>query len=96
MNKLKSKYKREQFELIKTLVENNRSTVVLELKVLETSKIRKHLIYQCIYLHAGKLCETHIIAKDITDAMHRLEPYISSGTPEAAINYLLGKEKWSE
>jgi len=28
--------------------------------------------------------------------MHRLEPYISSGTPEAAINYLLGKEKWSE
>jgi len=96
MDKLKSKYKREQFELIKTLVENDRSTVVLELKVLETSKIREHLIYQCIYLHAGKLCETHIIAKDITDAMHRLEPYISSGTPEAAINYLLGKEKWSE
>ena len=96
MDKLKSKYKREQFELIKTLVENDRSTVVLELKVLETSKIREHLIYQCIYLHAGKLCETHIIAKDIIDAMHRLEPYISSGTPEAAINYLLGKEKWSE
>ena len=96
MSQIKKKDKREQSELIQSLIENGRSTTVLEINVVGTSKIKEHLIYQCIYLHAGKLCETHIIAKDITDAMHRLEPYISSGTPEAAINYLIGKEKWSK
>ena len=79
MGSLKSKYKRGQSELIDTLLENGRTTAVLEVKVLETSKIQEHLIYECVYLHSGKLKTTQIIAKDITDAMNRLEPFINSG-----------------
>ena len=96
MSQLKNKYKREQSELINTLIRNGRLTAILEIKVMETSKIKEHLIYQCVYINGGKLGETHIIAKDITDAMLKLEPYITSGTPDIAINYILGKERFNE
>jgi|TARA_B100001094_G_C17494027_1_gene467840 hypothetical protein len=92
MAKLKSKYRREQSELIETLEENGRTTAVLELRVLETSKIKGHLIYHCIYLHGGKIKDTQIIAKDITDAMSRLEPFINAGTSSSVVNYILSSE----
>ncbi len=92
MAKIKQKYKREQSELIETLIDNGRTTAVLEIRVLETSKIKEHLIYHCIYLHGGKVKDTQIIAKDITDAMSRLEPYINSGTSSTVVNYILGNE----
>lgn len=92
MGKIKQKYKREQSELIETLIDNGRETAVLEVKVLETSKIKGHLIYHCIYLHAGKVKDTQIIARDITDAMNRLDPYLASGTTSTVVNYILGNE----
>ncbi len=94
MGSLKSKYKRGQSELIDTLLENGRNTAVLEVKVLETSKIKEHLIYECIYLHNSKLKTTQIIAKDITDAMERLEPFINSGTSSSVVNYILKNENY--
>ena len=94
MGSLKSKYKRDQSELVDTLLENGRTTAVLEVKVLETSKIKEHLIYECIYLHGGKLKSTQIIAKDITDAMSRLEPFINSGTSASVVNYILKNENY--
>ena len=94
MGSLKSKYKRGQSELIDTLLENGRTTAVLEVKVLETSKIKEHLIYECVYLHNSKLKTTQIIAKDITDAMGRLEPFINSGTSSAVVNYILKNENY--
>lgn len=94
MGSLKSKYKRGQSELIDTLLENGRKTAVLEVKVLETSKIKEHLIYECFYLHSGKLKSTQIIAKDITDAMSRLEPFINAGTSTSVVNYILKNENY--
>lgn len=92
MGSLKSKYKRGQSELVDTLLENGRTTVVLEINVLTTSKIKEHLIYECIYLHNSKLKTTQIIARDITDAMSRLEPFIKSGASSSVINYVLNNE----
>lgn len=92
MGSLKSKYKREKSELIETLLDNGRTTAVLEINVLTTSKIKEHLIYECIYLHNGKLKTTQIIARDITDAMSRLEPFIKSGASSSVINYVLKNE----
>ena len=92
MGSLKSKYKRGQSELIDTLLENGRTTAVLEINVLTTSKIKEHLIYECIYLHNSKLKTTQIIARDITDAMSRLEPFIKSGASSSVINYVLNNE----
>ena len=92
MGSLKSKYKRGQSELIDTLLDNGRTTAVLEINVLTTSKIKEHLIYECIYLHNSKLKTTQIIARDITDAMSRLEPFIKSGASSSVINYVLNNE----
>ncbi len=92
MGKIKQKYKREQSELIETLISDGREIGVLEIRVLETSKIKWHLIYHCIYLHGGKVKDTQIIAKDITDAMNRLDPYLTSGTTSTVVNYILGNE----
>jgi hypothetical protein len=92
MGKIKKKYRREQSELIETLIDNGRTTAVLEIKVLETSKIKGHLIYHCIYLHGGKIKDTQIIAKDITDAMSRLDPFLTSGTASTVVNYILSNE----
>jgi hypothetical protein len=64
----------------------------LEINVLTTSKIKEHLIYECIYLHNSKLKTTQIIARDITDAMSRLEPFIKSGASSSVINYVLNNE----
>ncbi len=95
MSSLKSKYRRDQSELIGTLLENGRTTAVLEVKVLETSKIKEHLIYECIYLHNSKLKSTQIIAKDITDAMARLEPFINAGVSSSVVNYILKNENFN-
>jgi hypothetical protein len=92
MGSLKSKYKRDKSELIETLLDNGRTTAVLEINVLTTSKIKEHLIYECIYLHNSKLKTTQIIAKDITDAMSRLDPFIKSGASTSVINYVLNNE----
>ena len=92
MGSLKSKYKRDKAELIETLLDNGRTTAVLEINVLTTSKIKEHLIYECIYLHNSKLKTTQIIARDITDAMSRLEPFIKSGASSSVINYVLNNE----
>jgi hypothetical protein len=92
MGSLKSKYKRDKSELIETLLDNGRTTAVLEINVLTTSKIKEHLIYECIYLHNSKLKTTQIIARDITDAMSRLEPFIKSGASSSVINYVLNNE----
>jgi len=92
MGSLKSKYKRDKSELIETLLDNGRTTAVLEINVLTTSKIKEHLIYECVYLHNSKLKTTQIIAKDITDAMSRLDPFIKSGASTSVINYVLNNE----
>ncbi len=92
MGSLKSKYKRNQSELIEKLLESGRTTAVLEVKVLGTSKIKEHLIYECVYLHGSKLKSTQIIAKDITDAMARLEPFINAGVSSSVVNYILNNK----
>ena len=92
MGSLKSKYKREKSELIETILDNGRTTAVLEINVLTTSKINEHLIYECVYLHNSKIKTTQIIAKDITDAMSRLDPFIKSGASTSVINYVLNNE----
>lgn len=92
MAKVKKKYQREKKEIIKSLIDDGRQTAVLGIKLLETSKIKGHLIYLVNYIDNGTEKETHIIARDITDAMHKLDPLLESGIPSATMNYMLGSE----
>ena len=92
MAKVKKKYQREKKEIIKSLINDGRQTAVLSIKLLETSKIKGHLIYLVNYIDNGTEKETHIIARDITDAMNKLDPLVESGIPSATMNYMLGSE----
>jgi len=92
MAKVKKKYQREKKEIIQSLIKDGRQTTVLSIKLLETSKIKGHLIYLVNYIDNGTEKETHIIARDITDAMNKLEPLVESGIPSSTMNYMLGSE----
>ena len=95
MANLKKKYNRTKSELVKSLNKSDRRTVVLSIKVVETSKIKEHLIYECLYLDNGKEKNVTIIAQDITNAMLKLEPYLDAGIPDTTTNLILGSERYT-
>jgi len=96
MTKLKKKYSRSKSDLLKSLKSINRPTVVLSIEVIETSKIKDYLIYECVYLDNNVEKRINIIANDITEAMQKLEPYVGSGIPDTTTNLILGSEKYAD
>lgn len=89
---LKKKYKREHSELITALIKEGRPTTVLEVKVIETSKMKDYLIYECSYIDNGNIKISNVIARDISDAMFKLEPLLGSGIPSSTVSYVLGNQ----
>ena len=89
---LKKKYHRKQADLVDSLNQIDRRTVVLSIEVIETSKIKDHLIYECDYLDNGTQKQINIIARDITEAMVKLEPYVGKGIPDVTTNLILGSQ----
>ena len=92
---LKKKYRRKKDKLIKSLLDDGRKTAVLNIEVLDTSKLKGYLIYECSYLDNGKDKVINIIAMDITDAMSKLESMLGSGIPAQTANVILGNEKFT-
>jgi len=95
MGKLKKKYSRSKSELLKSLKNIKRQSVVLSIEVIETSKIKDHLIYECVYLDNNVEKQINIIATDITEAMQKLEPYVGAGIPDTTTNLILGSERYA-
>ena len=95
MAKLKKKYSRSKSELLKSLKIIPRQSVVLSIEVIETSKIKDHLIYECVYLDNNVEKQINIIATDITEAMQKLEPYVGAGIPDTTTNLILGSERYA-
>ena len=95
MTKLKQKYNRSKSDLLKSLKSIDRPTVVLSIEVIETSKIKDHLIYECVYLDNNVEKHINIIASDITEAMQKLEPYVGAGIPDTTTNLILGSERYT-
>jgi hypothetical protein len=93
---LKKKYRRRNDDLIHSLNSIKRQTVVLSIEVVETSKIKDHLIYECDYLDNGTQKQVNIIAQDITEAMQKLEPYVGVGIPEPTANLILGSQLYQK
>lgn len=96
MAKLKKKYSRSKSELLKSLKKIQRQSVVLSIELIETSKIKDHLIYTCVYLDNDKEKQINIIARDITEAMQKLEPYVGAGIPDTTTNLILGSERYAD
>lgn len=95
MAKLKKKYNRSKKDLLKSLKGLGRQSIVLSIEVIETSKIKDHLIYECVYLDNAVEKQVNIIARDITEAMQKLEPYVGAGIPDTTTNLILGSERYA-
>lgn len=89
---ISKKYKRDEKELIKSMVKRTEGPFVLSITLKETSKLKNHQIYECIYVDGGKKKETNIIGKDITDCMDKLTAYVGMGIPAITANHILGNE----
>lgn len=92
MAKIKSKYKRGEAELIQSMTSAGRRTFILNIKLVETSKIKGHNIYECSYVDNGFKKEVHVIAEDITHAVERLTELVDVGIPAPTVNQILGSE----
>ena len=80
--------------LVKSLSKIERDAIVLSIKVVDTSKIKDHLIYECIYLYLNQEKTVNIIAQGITQALAKLQPYVASGIPQNVIKQMLGNERF--
>tara|TARA_R110002012_G_scaffold272012_1_gene457356 strand:+ start:266 stop:550 length:285 start_codon:yes stop_codon:yes gene_type:complete len=92
---IRRKYKKEDQELVSSLIETNRSTAILEIKLLGLSKIKNNLLYECKYIDNGIIKIIPIIAYDVTQAVAKLDPYINSAIPENVLKIMLGNERYT-
>tara|TARA_S200002703_G_scaffold31397_2_gene27394 strand:+ start:83 stop:379 length:297 start_codon:yes stop_codon:yes gene_type:complete len=95
MAKLKNKYKREDEELIDSMLKSGNRTFITRIQLIETSKIKDHQIYECRYVDNGAKKQVNIIANDVTDAVNKLEAIVGFGMPQQAANLLLSSEKFN-
>jgi len=95
MAKLKNKYKREEKELIDSMLKSGNRTFITCIELIETSKIKGHQIYECKYVDSGVKKQVNIIAADITDAVGKLEALVGFGMPQQAANLMLGSERFN-
>jgi hypothetical protein len=95
MSKLKSKYKREDEELIDSMLKSGNRTFITRIQLIETSKIKGHQIYECRYVDNGSQKQVNIIANDVSDAVGKLEAIVGFGMPQQAANLVLGSERFN-
>jgi hypothetical protein len=92
MGILKKKYKRDDSELIKSVIDSGLKTFITKIKMIETSKVKGYQIYECDYIDNGINRNINIIAVDISDAVTKLEGLVGKGIPEQTANYLLSSK----
>ncbi len=92
---LKNKYKKEDQELVVSLLQIQRPTAILEIKLLGTSKVKDNLLYECRYVDNGTIKTVPIIAYDVTQAVAKLNQFVNSGIPENVLKIMLGNERYN-
>lgn len=93
---IRKKYKKEEQEFRESITELGRNAVVLEIKLLGTSKVKNNLIYQCTYLDGGIEKTVSILAYDVTQALAKLDQFTNSGIPQSVLKYMLGNERFTQ
>ncbi len=92
MGILKKKYKRDDSELIQSVIDSGLKTFITKIKMIETSKVKGYQIYECDYIDNGISRNINIIGVDISDAVTKLEGLVGRGIPEQTANYLLSSK----
>ena len=96
MTHLKSKYQREETQLIGSLIKKGKRTFITQIQLVETSKIKDHQIYDCVYVDDGIKKQIHIIATDINHVVSKLEQVVNCCVPAATANVMLGSETFNK
>ena len=91
MAKLKSKYQRDEKEIIKSMKKSGVQTFITQITMIETSKIKGYQIYDCTYVDQGKTRNVQMIAQDITDAVNKIESIVGAGIPQQTANIMLSR-----
>ncbi len=92
---IRRKYKKEEQELASSLLDIDRKTAILEVKLVGLSKIKNNLLYECKYIDNGTIKKVPIIAYDVTQALAKLDPYVNSAIPENILKIMLGNERYN-
>ena len=85
-----SKQKNHEIKLDTSTLGN--ITCIIKINLVSKSKLENHFVYKCSYLDQGQLKCVSIVAKDITDIIKILNPYVNVGKSEQWINFQLGNE----
>jgi len=96
MTYLKSKYQRGESELIDSIVKKGKRTFISQIQLVETSKVKDHQIYDCVYVDNGVKKQIHIIATDINHVVSKLEQVVNCCVPAATANVMLGSETFNK
>ena len=96
MANLKSKYQRKEEELIESVIRSGDKTFITRIELIETSKIKNHKIYECMYVDNRVKKLVNIIAADIADAVNKLDAMLGFGIPEQAVNLMLSSENLNQ
>ena len=91
---LRKKYRKEREELLNDLKSKSIQTKVLNIELKALSKVKDHFLYECIVLDQSKIKTIPIIAKDVTQALAKLEPYVNLSIPEETLKAMLGNERF--
>ena len=96
---LQTHIEEEEQELASSLLDIDRKTAILEVKLVGLSKIKNNLLYECKYIDNGTIKKVPIIAYDVTQALAKLDPYVNSAgderNPENILKIMLGNERYN-
>ena len=89
---LRNKYKKEKENLIKELVDKDAHTIVMNVVLKGTSKVKAHFIYEVTYLDNGVEKEVPVIAEDMCSAIAKIKPYVNKDISESQAQFYIGGE----
>lgn len=90
---LRKKYKKRNNELIQDVVKAGTKTCILRIQLTAVSKVEGYFIYEVCYLDEGVAKTIPIIAKNITEILKTIEPYVNKGISEQQTSFDIGSSE---
>ena len=90
---LRKKYKKKNNDLLEDIVKAGTETCILKIQLKAVSKLEHHFIYEVSYLDQGELKTVPVFARNVTEILDILEPYVNKGLSEQATSFGIGSSE---
>jgi hypothetical protein len=90
---LRKKYKKKKRELIGEI---GNETRVLSIKLIAQSKLEGNWLYDCEFVKGGHHWQTNIMARDVTEALFKLDKIHNMGMSKSLMEHTLTSPNFSE